>query len=271
MKAISASPANLPPSWMPAPLGELGYWCGGGTPSKSNNEYWQNGTIPWVSPKDMKVSKITGSYDYITPRAVAESATSLVPAGAVLMVVRSGILRHTFPVAVARVDVALNQDMKALVPFDGVDSYYVAAALRAFGDEILHVCAKSGTTVNSIEFPRLKSYNIPLAPRLEQIRIVSRLDELLSQLDAGLGSLARVIKLVGASSIDAQSEISRAEGLRRAILRSAFSGKLVSEVSGDESATALLEGIRMRKAERLKSVPNKQRQQAAEQQLDLLS
>ena len=36
-------------------LNELGKLVGGKTPSKSNSEFWENGTVKWVSPKDMKV------------------------------------------------------------------------------------------------------------------------------------------------------------------------------------------------------------------------
>jgi type I restriction enzyme S subunit len=85
---------------------------GGGTPSKSNLAYW-NGSIPWVSPKDMKSENIDDAEDHITERAVAESSTNLVPAGSLLMVVRSGILQRTIPVARCIREVALNQDMKA--------------------------------------------------------------------------------------------------------------------------------------------------------------
>jgi type I restriction enzyme S subunit len=76
-------------------MGEVGRWFGGGTPSKANPHFWTGGKIPWVSPKDMK-------FDLITEDAVAQSATNLVEAGSILIVVRSGILQHTIPVAVAQ-------------------------------------------------------------------------------------------------------------------------------------------------------------------------
>jgi len=53
------------------------------------------------SPKDMKCDLITDAQDYITKEAVAQSATNLVEAGSILIVVRSGILQHKLPVAVA--------------------------------------------------------------------------------------------------------------------------------------------------------------------------
>lgn len=44
-------PRPLPEGWAWARLGELGKWTGGGTPSKAVEKYWQQGTVPWVSPK----------------------------------------------------------------------------------------------------------------------------------------------------------------------------------------------------------------------------
>jgi type I restriction enzyme S subunit len=97
---------------------------GGGTPSKENESFWTNGDIPWVSPKDMKRRIITETEDYITADAVDASATSFVEAGSPLVVVRSGILRHTLPVAIAGRRVTLNQDMKAFALRDNVDANF---------------------------------------------------------------------------------------------------------------------------------------------------
>ena len=68
--------------------------------------------------------------------------------------VRSGILKHTLPVAVAQRDVTLNQDLKAIELHDGLEPEYVAWALRAAARDILHTCSKSGTTVQNLEIPR---------------------------------------------------------------------------------------------------------------------
>jgi type I restriction enzyme, S subunit len=200
---------QLPPGWVWAPLNDLGSWAGGGTPSKDNPAFWTNGHVPWVSPKDMKSFEIHGTEDRITEDAVTKSATCKLQAGTVLMVTRSGILRHTFPVAVARLQVAVNQDLKALTPHDGAYPDFVAYALLCFGQQILHACSKDGTTVQSIEFAALKRFMIPLAPRREQQRITDTLDELFSDLDAGVAALERVrekLKLYRASVLKAAVE-----------------------------------------------------------------
>jgi type I restriction enzyme S subunit len=206
---------SLPNSWKRTPLKELGEWCGGGTPSKAKPRYWENGIIPWVSPKDMKKERITDSEDRITEIAVSESTTNLVPAGSVLIVTRSGILRHTLPVAVANVPVTVNQDLKVLAPKSDVLPEYVAWGLRAFSQDILHTCSKQGTTVNSIETQRLLDYEIPLAPPEQQKAIVAEIEKQFSRLDEAVANLKRV-----------KANLKR---YKAAVLKAAVEGKLTEE------------------------------------------
>nr|MCU0402315.1 restriction endonuclease subunit S [Algoriphagus sp.] len=88
---------------------------GGGTPSTSNPLFW-DGDIPWVSAKDMKSDFIYSSEDYITRLAVEQSSTHYFENERVIIVVRSGILKHSFPVAINKVPICINQDLKAIEP-----------------------------------------------------------------------------------------------------------------------------------------------------------
>jgi type I restriction enzyme S subunit len=96
------------------PIGDLVTIYGGGTPTRSNPDYY-GGNIPWVTPKDMKSWEISDSQITITQQGLEESATRLIPTSSVLLVIRSGVLKHSLPVAISRRPVAINQDMKALV------------------------------------------------------------------------------------------------------------------------------------------------------------
>ena len=209
---------SLPASWNFVPLKELGDWSGGGTPSKAKPQYWQGGTIPWVSPKDMKTEQISDSEDHITKDAVSHSATSLINAGSVLIVTRSGILRHTLPVAVNSVPVTVNQDLKALTPRNGIMAEYVAWALRAFSRDILHICSKQGTTVNSVETSKLLGFEIPVAPRVQQAKIVAEIKKQFSRLDEAVANLKRVkanLKRYKASALKAAVEGKLTEDWRK--------------------------------------------------------
>lgn len=224
---------GLPLTWSSVPLGELGRWYGGGTPSKTVDRFWKGGDIPWFSPKDMKSFRLQTSEDRITKAAIESAGIDLFPELTVLMVVRSGILSHTFPVSIAGVRGTMNQDLKGLVPNDGIDPNYVAYALRSSGRNILRACSKEGTTVASIDTAALHRYEIPIAPTNEQCRIVRKLDELLSDLDAGTAALELV-----------RTNLKR---YRAAVLKAAVEGRLTEKWRAEhrdvEPASKLLERI----------------------------
>ncbi len=199
-------------------LKNTGSWSGGGTPSKANPAYWEGGTIPWVSPKDMKTFEIVDSQDKITPEAIADSPVRLVPAGSILMVVRSGILAHTFPVAIANTDVTLNQDMKAITPREGIVPKFLAYQLISQSTEILTNCTKTGTTVSSVETKLLQSLPVWIPEESKQEAIVADLDKQLSRLDETTSTLQAI-----------QAKLKQA---RASILKAAVEGKLVETEPG---------------------------------------
>lgn len=157
------------------PLSEACTFRHGGTPSKSNPQFW-GGDIPWVSPKDMKASLITSTQDSITAEGVDGSAASVVPEGSILVVARSGILAHTVPVARAGRRLAFNQDIKAIQVTDNrVTGDYVYWFLRGKEAEILARGVKKGATVHSLQSGFLEKLAIPIASASEQHRIVDLL------------------------------------------------------------------------------------------------
>ena len=180
--------ARGPVSWIP--LREFGVWSGGGTPSKSRDDYWDEGNIPWITPKDMRSSKIQNSMMNVTDRAVRESNVKLIEAPSIALVVRSSILQHTFPVAQIDVDATFNQDMKTLVvDSDRFERRYIYYALSANGQEILRQTSKQGGSVNSLVVPRLMDYEIPVPALDEQQRIadlLDRFDALVNDITSGL-------------------------------------------------------------------------------------
>jgi type I restriction enzyme S subunit len=186
---------DLPPDWCYANLEEVARSVGGGTPSKSDPTFWTNGTIPWVSPKDMKTFNVTSSEDTLTEKAL--NRLSLIPSESVLVVVRSGILSRTLPVALNRLPVTINQDMRAFLPEHGVSGKYLAWQLMAREREVLSKCSKDGTTVASIEGPAFARFPLAIAPTAQQTRIVAKLEELLSELDAGVAELKVALKKLG--------------------------------------------------------------------------
>jgi type I restriction enzyme S subunit len=84
---------DVPEHWESKRFGYLFRFYSGGTPSTSESELW-DGELPWVSSKDMKSMVISDTEDHISEEAVHQSSTCKLPAGSLLMVNRSGILRH---------------------------------------------------------------------------------------------------------------------------------------------------------------------------------
>lgn len=183
---------------------------GGGTPSKSNAAYW-SGDIPWVSPKDMWVDQVVTAEDKITAEAVRASATNLVPANALLCVVRSGILARKFPVAITGREVAINQDIKALVPAKELDPRYLFYFLKASEPTVL-AAVTTGATVHRISTDFLKALEIPIPSLEEQQRIVAVLDGAFAAIATATANLNRQLGLVG--------------DLKQSILGKAFAGEL---------------------------------------------
>lgn len=159
-------PATNPKGWPTKSAGRAFKMVSGGTPSKAKAGFW-NGSIPWVSPKDMKSVIITDTEDHITEDAIKNSATSVVPEGAAMMVVRSGILAHSVPVALAAKPMAINQDLKGMVPnpeeAEEIKPYYMLAWLLAAKQTLLG-CVKRGATVHSIDSGKFQALPFMLPP-----------------------------------------------------------------------------------------------------------
>lgn len=186
---------QLPAAWKEVRLKFLSTFCGGGTPSKANVEFWK-GEIPWASPKDMKAEVIEDTEDHISEAAVAASSTRLIPPGVVLVVVRSGILRHSIPVAVTAREMALNQDMRAIMPKAGLRAEYLAAVIRGHQAELLSQWRKQGATVESIEVEYLTNTSFPVPPLDEQDRIIGFLRGQTAEIDVLIAKKKRLIELL---------------------------------------------------------------------------
>ncbi|MFW6641406.1 restriction endonuclease subunit S [Nocardiopsis algeriensis] len=207
---------GLPEGWASATLAELGQWYGGATPSKARPEFWENGTIPWISPKDMGQEVLTEVRDSITQEALNSSPVRLVPSNSVAFVVRSGILERKFPVALTTGEATLNQDMKAIHPYEGVDARWIAWGLRWLEQEILEKCRKAGTTVASIATKRLQEATLPLPPLAEQHRILDALETEISRAKSADQDIIKSLR--------------NSESLWNSVLSGVISGSLVNKI-----------------------------------------
>ena len=156
-------------------------WLSGGTPAKSNPRNWA-GSIPWITPKDMKAPLLQWTTDSLTPSGVA-AGSRLAPESAVFIVVRGMILAHSFPVSRMMCEAAFNQDVKAVVPGADVLSDYLKYWFIANGDSLLRLVGESTHGTKKLDLPDLKTFPAAMPPLAEQryaLSLLRTLDDRLS-------------------------------------------------------------------------------------------
>lgn len=158
--------------WECKPIGDICTIIGGGTPARSNDAFF-GGPIPWATIRDMKSDWIDSTEFSITPAAVKNSATNILPAGTVIVASRVGLGK----VCRTRNETAINQDLRGFIPrsLDQLDQQYLFLWFKSVAEQI--VAAGTGATVQGVTLPLLRSLQIPLPPIKEQRRIVAALDE----------------------------------------------------------------------------------------------
>ncbi len=196
--------------WLETTIGGVCDFRGGGTPSKAVERYWK-GKIPWVSPKDMKSEIVSDSIDHISQEAIDASATSLIPKGAVLMVVRSGILARIVPLAVTGRELTINQDLKALCPKSVIESRFLYNLLESKMPELLSLVSR-GATVHRLQTEQIRSLGCFLPPKAEQHQIIERIDSMRDETQR----LARLYERKQAAL----------EALKKSLRHLAFTGEL---------------------------------------------
>lgn len=140
-------------------VSEIGKWSSGGTPSRGNSSFW-GGAIPWVSPKDMKLSELDSAEETLTAEGV-EAGSKLMPQDTIMIVVRGMILAHTFPVARTLVPAAFNQDMKALVVSDEYRPKYIQYWFEYAAPRYLRLVSESSHGTKRLESDKLFSLAVP--------------------------------------------------------------------------------------------------------------
>jgi type I restriction enzyme S subunit len=159
---------------------------GGGTPSTTVDEYW-NGEIPWITSADIDDQLRVTPRKKITRKAIENSATNLVPAGAVIVVTRVGLGK----VAVAPCDLCFSQDCQALIIDQAEhDPEYIALQLKGAVGIFKHI--GRGTTINGVTKKQLLDLAISLPPLSEQHRVVEKIEKQFTRQEAGVSALKRL-------------------------------------------------------------------------------
>lgn len=154
------------------PLGDIATFKSGGTPSKSNADYW-GGEFPWVSAKDLKFPVITDSIDRLTQ--IGFEAANIATENSLLILVRGMTLFKDVPVCLAGRDVAFNQDIKALVVSEEINPLYLMFYLHSQKNRLLELVDSAGHGTGRLDTDLLKSFPVVVPPLPQQTAISSLL------------------------------------------------------------------------------------------------
>ena len=159
-------------------FGELVKITGGGTPARDRLEFYV-GRIPWLTSKDMKGDYIWNTEEHITEEAIKQSATKLVPAGFILVVVKSKVLMHRLPVAIAKVPLCHGQDIKSIQCSDHLHPEFARFVLSFHERRLLNLAR--GANTEGLTLPMLEELAVPTVSATEQghfVEIVTRHERL---------------------------------------------------------------------------------------------
>ena len=155
-----------------------------------------------------------------------------------LLVTRSGILRHTLPIAILKECATVNQDLKAIVLYMPELAEYIYACLKGMEAQLLLKYTKSGTTVENVNFDEFQKVLLPIAPLHEVGKII-----------AATNDTAQIVSAIEDDKVALAEYVAKAKAK---ILDLAIRGQLVPQDPADEPASVLLERIRAEKEEMIR-------------------
>jgi len=205
---------ELPKGWVWVSIEQIANVGTGATPLRSNLKYYESGTIPWVTSGSLKELFVTQADEMITELAVLETNAKIFPRHT-LLVAMYGDGKTRGKVSELLIEAATNQACAALV-LEGQAlelKPYVKFFLQKNYDDIRRL--SSGGVQPNLNLGIIKATKIPLTPLTEQHRIVAKIEELFSELDAGVELLKKL-----------KAKLKR---YRQAVLKAAVEGKLTKD------------------------------------------
>lgn len=175
-------------NWKKEPLGKICKTTSGGTPSRKNQSYYQNGTIPWVKSGELENNIITTSEEFITEEGLLNSSAKIFPAGTLLIALYGATIGK---LAFLEIDAATNQAVCGIFQNENVSLKYLYYYLLFQRPNLIKQGV--GGAQPNISQTILKKLEISYPDSItEQQRIVARIEELFSELDKAVGTLKTI-------------------------------------------------------------------------------
>ena len=173
----------IPNDWEIKKMSDVITWGSGGTPKATEAAYYENGTIPWLIIGDLNDGVVNSSASKITELGLKNSSAKLIPPGTLLVAMYGSIGK----LGITGMECCTNQAIAFAKELHGVTTKYMFYYLTLMKSKLISL-GKGGTQKN-ISQAVLKSLNVIIPPFSEQERIVARIEELFSQLDASVAEL----------------------------------------------------------------------------------
>ncbi len=176
----------IPESWEVVELGALAKVGNGSTPKRSNEAYWEGGTIPWLNSTKIHDRFITEAHQFVTPQAVKECHLPKVSPNSLLIAI-TGQGKTLGNSAITRIETCINQHL-------AYAQFYVAKVLPDFVlwfmqtryDYLRSIAHGGGSTKGALTCGFLKTLSIPVPSRVEQGEIVTTFQSLEDKQDFAL-------------------------------------------------------------------------------------
>lgn len=200
---------NIPKHWQVKKLGEVCHTTSGGTPNRSNSKYYE-GKIPWVKSGELDKGIILDTEEKISEEAIKNSSAKIFPKGTLLIALYGATIGK---LAFLGIEAATNQAVCGIFKSEEVDSDYLFNFLSYKRPTL--VKQGIGGAQPNISQGILKNLDVPLPPLPEQHAIVSKIEELFSELENGKRQL--------------QTALQQLKVYRQSLLKAAFEGKLTNK------------------------------------------
>ena len=166
-------PFDIPETWIWIRVGDVGSWCSGATPPRTNPAYY-GGSIPWLKTGDLNDGFIKEVPEFITELALEKTSVRLNPVGSVLMAMYGATIGK---LGILEIPVTTNQACCACIPYAGMYNKYLFYYLMSMRQTYIGM-AEGGAQPN-ISKEKIVNSILPLPPLEEQHRIVAKLEEIL--------------------------------------------------------------------------------------------
>jgi type I restriction enzyme, S subunit len=203
---------EIPEHWGISKLSYLSIIGNGSTPSRSNLNYWENGTFPWLNSSKVNDEKIEEADQFITLRALNECHLPILEPGTIVIAI-TGEGKTRGMVAMCNILATINQHLAYIkLTSSKLESYFLLEYLRAMYINIRADSSGLGSTKGAITCAGIKTYYVPIPPIIEQILII--------------GEIKKISEKIATAISLKQKEIEKLKEYKSTLINSAVTGKI---------------------------------------------